>query len=542
MSADELRGRARPWLVAGAILALFLVLRWPLLHFPPFGDEDLLIRDAADLGRSGLTGYPILALAIVHIGLEVVGLDGLRWVPFLFSLGVLGLTALLAGRLLGRRGAAWAALILALEPLSVSVSAQLLFDGAFVAFFALASACAYLKAVERDSIDWRWAAAFGAMTGCLAMTSYAVVVLTAGLALHCWLTRGIKTTLKLFAAATVAAAAVFSIYPLLYPEHYRLAAQKPAATLPSALAHRLSMPASLYARALSKALFFVGPLPVWAVCLALARRDLRARLALPLCAALAYAALVFLLVNPDRTVGYWAAVLPFVCVAAAGVVLEAAPEPAALTLPLGACALLLIALTRLGPDVVQAVHPAIHWTWRGLFEFMPARIFYGPSLATYFKPAAVLLGFGATLALGFLSAFRPGLGRAAVAFGLAYGLFYSAEYAYSPFSPNLNRVGAEVARELRRGGCPQPIYLHGYGALACQRSGVAVEPFMYDVPLMPSLTRAMRRTGGTVALLNAPAIGPDTELRRFLASDATLERSFCDKGVALAEIWRVDKP
>jgi hypothetical protein len=98
-----------------------------------------------------------------------------------------------------------------------------------------------------------------------------------------------------------------------------------------------------------------------------------------------------------------------------------------------------------------------------------------------------------------------------------------------------------VVRSLKENPPAQIIYLHGYGALACERQRIAVRTFMYDAPMMPSLVNAIGRTGGAVVLLNAPAIGTDTVLRRFLSSRARLKRAFSDDGAALAEIWVVEK-
>jgi len=521
-----------------ALLGLFLALRLPLLNLPPFGDEDLFIRDALALGQSDLTGYPILSLLMAKTALLGLDPSQLRWVPFVFSLGVLWLTVLLAGRLAGRRAAIWSALVLAASPLSVSVSTQMLFDGAFVAFCALCVTHLYLQSAGPSYGRAAWC---GVAIGCLGMTSYAAFPIVAGLILHSWLTRGTSATIKVFALALAVAAAVFSIYPLLFPAHFHLSMQKPAGTLGNILRIKAAMSASLYGRSFAKAAIFAGPLVFWGLAHGLRDGQVRQRLALPLCVSLTYMVAVMIMVNPDRTVGYWAAVLPFLCIiaGAAAAQCQGAPgdrKPAAATLAVLAA---LVWITSCGPRLVEPVHPGIRWSLHGLFDFVPIRIFYGPSLAMYLKPAAALLGFLGCASFAALGRFQPRLRSYAVACGLAYGLFYSAEYSYALCSPNLNRVAAAVVRSLQEERPAQPVYLHGYGALACARQGIAVRTFMYDVPLMPSLTAEIGRTGGTVVLLNAPAIGPDTVLRRFLASRARLRRTFSDGGAALAEIWEV---
>ncbi len=127
-----------------------------------------------------------------------------------------------------------------------------------------------------------------------------------------------------------------------------------------------------------------------------------------------------------------------------------------------------------------------------------------------------------------------------ISLGLAYCLFYSMSYVHPFFSPNLNKVGARLLSSLEAQPPRQPVYLHGYGALQCEMHHIQVQPFMYDEDLIKSLLPLMEKTGGTVVIADAPAIGEKAPLRNFLNKRAVLKRTFSDDGVVLAEIWQLN--
>lgn len=521
-------------------LAIFLALRLPLLHFPLFGDEDILVRDAAMLGRSSLSGYPILSLIFLRLGLLFLGLKNLRWITFLFSLGVFSLTLAIAEMLIGFNGALWASLLLALNPLSVSVSCQLLFDGAFVCFFLLSIIYFYLRHLRREEKGVRdiWNLILcGIAFGLLQMTSYAAFAFIPGLALYSWMKRGLKKTISTLGVIAVLGALIFSIYPILNPAHYQISTHKLGFLHSGIRILKLFAMPWLYASSLSKALIFAGPLPILGVFGTFLDVKRRERVGLPLAISLTYIALLLIFINPDRTIGYWSPVIPLLCIIAA-------QEITALTMrrwthfsiTVGLYCIVLAALTLSGLQVITPVHP-MRWSWRVLLYFFPIRMFYGPSLCLYLRPAAVFFAFGACFLLMFWKRKSPILHRHFIALGLAYGAFYSLEYVHPEFSPNLNLVGTELIASLERTPAPKPIYLHGYGALDCEMHGIEVYSFMYNSALIHKLILIMDKTKGSVVIANSPAIGPQSQLMRFLRKDAVLARSFSDDGVVLARIW-----
>ncbi len=525
-------------------LAAFIVLRLPLLHLPLFGDEEMFLRETARLGGAGNpAGYPVLGFLFLKAGLLALGANHLRWVPFLFSLGVFGLTALLGQDLFGFRGAFGAAWLLALSPLSVSVSPQILMDGAFVAFFFLAFLLAYQRSLASEKFRPSVLALCGLLFGCLWMTSYAAFALVSGVGLYALFSSGFKRTARDFSVIGLCGAAVFSLYPIFMPAHYRSSTHKLGLfhTAP-VITHLLSQP-WLFASSWAKAVIFVGPLLLWGLLRALLRRQDRERRRLLLSVCLCYMAFLLVLINPDRTMDYWSPILPLFCVLTAGELLSwgdgglhwrpllawSAAYWAALAL-----------LTAAGPHAVFAVHP-MRYHPKFWLDFFPIRMFYGPSLGIYLRPAALVASFAGLSVFWALSRKFPAARLHLAALGLAYGLFYSLEYAHPLFSPNLNQAAARMNAAFQARPPEEPLYLHGGSALACANAGVPAQSFMYNAGVIEGLIPVMQKTGGTLALADAPAIGSDSPLRQYLARGATLVRSFSSDGVALIEVWRLKK-
>ncbi|HVC09244.1 MAG TPA: hypothetical protein VNH15_04820 [Elusimicrobiota bacterium] len=534
-------GLKSPWLFL-LPLAAFIVLRFPLLRLPPFGDEEMFVRQAANLGAGNPAGYPVLGFLILRGGFFFLGWNHLRWVPFLFSLGVFALTAFIGEDFMGFGGAYLAAWLLALSPLSVSVSPQILMDGSFVAFFFLAFLLLYKKSLRVKEFQPWTLIACGVLFGCLWMTSYAAFALASGVGLYALLRAGVKRTLRDFSLIGPCGAAVFALYPLLAPGSYKLSTHK-LGLFHSApvIAHLASQP-WLFVSSWAKAVIFVGPLLLWGLARALVRREGRQSRELLLSACLCYMLLLLVFINPDRTMDYWSPVLPLLCVLAAGELLswgnslrwrDIPPWAAAYWIALGI-------LTASGPHAVFAVHP-MRYAPKFWLEFFPVRMFYGPSLGCYFRPAALIASFAGLAALWLFTRRFPAARTHLAALGLAYGLFYSLEYAHPLFSPNLNNAGARMLAEFQARPPTEPLYLHGYSAMACEKSGIPAQPFMYAGDVIANLIPAMERTGGTLALADAPAIGPDSPLRELLARDAELKESFSDDGVALVQVWSLKK-
>lgn len=523
-------------------LALYVILRWPLLGYPPYGDEDgAIIEAAAPLGFINFGLQPILSSAFFRAAFLLLGWDHLRWVPFLFSLGALVFTVLLARELLGERGAFWSALLLAISPWNVFFSTHIYIDGSILAFFTMALLYFYQRLPEEESPLSGMTFLCGLCFGLLWLSKYSALVILAGIGLHSLITRGFVKTFKTFGVIFITGAALFYMYPLIYPVHYQLAAHKTTVALTTGIAFKLRWSLGLYGRSFSKAFIYMGPLFLWGFAKALFNlRDWKT-LSPPLCLCSTYIGVVFLLLNPDATVLYWSLLTPLFAIFAAKAVLDfSGPKPAYVLFGSAlAYVAVLAVLTYAGPRVIQAVHPAIHWSWAGLLHYLPIRIFFGPSLCLYVKPAAILFGFIGFFLLLVLSSRISWARKQALALGLGYLIFYSVEYSYALFSPNIHHVGRELLADMKANRFKRPIYLHGYGAMACEMEGVKVYAFMYDVPLMPKLIKLMDKTKGTVVLLNAPAIGPDTELRRFLSRKAVLAKTLYDKNVVLAEVWNL---
>ncbi len=524
-----------PWLFLFPFL-VFILLRIPLLRLPPFGDEDQLIRDAIFLGHSAETGYPILGLFFLRLGLFFLDWNHLRWVPFLFSVGVFILTNLISKELIGFEGALWSTWLLSINPLNVSVSPQLLFDGSFVAFFLLLMVYFYLRFLREPEKNRIFLILCGFSFGCLWLTSYAAFSLAAGAALYALLSRNWKAAILDVVTIGIVGLAVFSVYPLLLPHHYHLSTQKLSVigSIPLLKFKKLEW---LYFSSWAKAFIFVGPLLLWGFSRALLSEDLRRRIGLPLSICAGYIVLVLVLVNPDRTMGYWSPLTPFFCIATSAIIVKDKETDSIFPLlpSMAVYYALMAILTQTGPHAVSSVHP-LRWSW---MNFFPIRMFYGPSLALYLRPAAVVFPFLAVFSLAFAPPRWKKLKLQMIALGLAYGLFYSSEYAYSIFSPNPNAVGQELLMSLKREPPKEPVYLHGYGALECEMNGIRVQPFMYDEGVINRILPLMARTKGTVILMNFPMIGLKTPLRLFLSTHATLERKFSSDSISLAGIWRL---
>jgi len=536
-------------------LLVFILLRLPLLHLPPFGDEAQDALEAVSLGMHNPNNpavYPIMMFLILKCGSFFVGWSRLRWIPFLFSLGVWGLTVLIADDFIGSAGALCAAWLLALSPLSVMVSPQLIMNGAFVPFFFLAFVFAYERFLRSDVFRWGPLLCCGILFGCLWLTTYAVFALTAGIGLYSLVSSGFKKTLRDFAVIGIVAAAVFLPYPLLFPAHFHGSTQEVASTS-SGLFHIshsvpeisrfLSMP-WLYVSSWAKAVIFVGPLLFWGLARSFARKESRARLGLLLSACLSYMLLLLLLINPERTLDYWSPILPLLCVLAAGEIMAWIKSPRWRNILLWTAIYWAVLgfLTIAGPHAVFPAHP-IHYARSFWMEFLSVRMFDGPSLSLFVRPAAILAPFAGLAIFWLLGKRFPAARSHLVALGLAYGLFFSLEYSRPLFSPNLNRAGAQMLESFKAEPPKQPFYLHGYSDIACERAGIhRVASFMYADNLISRLIPVMKRTGGTLALADAPDIGPDSSLRKFLSRNARLEKTFGNHGVALVEIWSLKNP
>lgn len=533
MTANNLRR----WAPAIGAAAVFVVLRLPLLGFPYYGDEEGVVIEALlPLGQCLINGHPILLPAFLKLGVSLLGWEQLRWVPFLFSLALLGLTWTLADELIGRRGAILAAWLFALSPWNVSVSTQVEFDGAVFAFFATAFVLFYARLAARGNL--RDLLLAGASFGLLWLSKISALVIFAGLALHSLLFRGVKKTAGDFGVMLGIGAAIFSIYPVFFFTHYHAASQKTASVL-GLISQKLSLSPGLYANCLAKTLIFMGPLFLWGFLRTLLAPAERRRLALPLVLAISYIAVLLILLFPHRITIYWSALIPVFCVMTAQAMLGELGETDYKRLAAGTLlyAAGLAVLTCLGPYSVQAIHPRVAFSLRGLFEFLPIRHFSGPSTSFFVKPAAVLLAFGLCGALWLASRKIPRLRVHAICLGLAYALFYSAEYSYSPLSPNLNKAGQAVFAYIQEHPPKTPVYLHGSGALAYKMAGVKTFPFMYDVGFLPHLMERMEKTKGTVVIVNTPAIGKATPLMEFLGRKAVLTKSFADSALTVAEVW-----
>ncbi len=514
---------------------VFILLRASLLRLPPFGDEDQLIRDAVFLGHSAETGYPILGLFFLRIGLFFLDWNHLRWVPFAFSVGVFILTALITEELLGFEGALWSLWLLSISPLNISVSTQLLFDGSFVAFFLLLMVYFYLRFLRNPKENRIFLILCGVAFGCLWLTSYAAFSLAAGAALYAILSRKLHAVLDIVTIG-ILGLLVFSVYPLLLPHHYHLSAQK-LAVVRSIPILKFKSHEWLYFSSWAKALIFVGPLLLWGLFRALLSGDLRRRVGLPLSICVSYMILILTLVNPDRTMGYWSPLIPFFCLATAAAIMEEQKTYSifSLSVLITTYYVLMAILTQVGPHAVSSSHP-LRWSW---MNFFPIRMFYGPSLALYLRPAAVIFPFLAIFFLALSTLRWKKLRAQIIALGLAYGLFCSGEYVHPLFSPDSNAVGQKLLSSLKQKPPQEPVYLHGYGALECEMNGIKVQPFMYDESVIEKLLPLMTRTKGSVILMNSPAIGPETPLRRFLSTHATLKREFSSDSISLAEVWRL---
>ncbi len=521
-------------------LAAFVALRLPLLHLPPFGDEEMFVREASFRNAGNPANYPILGFFLLKSGLFFLGWQKLRWVPFLFSLGVLVLTIALAEDFIGFQGSFYAAWLLALSPLSVSVSPQILMDGSFVAFFFLAFLLAYERGIKAGGLRWQAALGCGILFGCLWLTSYAAFALAFGAGLYSLFHLGFKKTLRDFSIMGLAAAALFSLYPIFFPRHYHQSTDKLGFLHSSPVILHLGAAPWLFISSWAKAVIFIGPLILWGFARAISDGKSRARLALALSCCLGYAALLLIFINPDRTMTYWSAILPLLCLLTANEItqLRALPRWQNLALWTAFYWAVLALLSAAGAHAVFPVHPA-HYTRAFWSDYFSVRMFYGPSLGLLIRPAAVVFSFAAVPALGILSRRFSRAQAHLLALGLAYGAFYSLEYSHPLFSPNLNRAAARMTAAFKSHPPAQPLYLHGCSALMCESSGIAAQAFMYNESLISRLIPVMERTGGTLALLDAPAIGPDSELREFLTRHARLTRSFSDDGVVLAEVWNL---
>ncbi|MDE1976110.1 MAG: hypothetical protein KGI84_02485, partial [Elusimicrobia bacterium] len=367
--------------------------------------------------------------------------------------------------------------------------------------------------------------------------------LASGVGLYALLCAGFKRTARDFSAIGLCGAAVFSLYPIFMPAHYRSSTHKlglfHAAPV---ITHLFSQP-WLFASSWAKAVIFVGPLLLWGLLQALLRRQESARRGLLLSACLCYMAFLFVLINPDRTMDYWSPILPLFCVLTAGELLswgDGGLRWRPLLAWTAAYWAALALLTAAGPHAVFAVHP-MRYARNFWLDFFPIRMFYGPSLGIYFRPAALVASFAGLGVFWALSRKFPAARLHLAALGLAYGLFYSLEYAHPLFSPNLNQAAAQMDASFRARPPEEPLYLHGSSASACAKAGIPAQSFMYNDGVIDGLVQTMKKTGGTLALADAPAIGPDSPLRKYLARDAALERSFSSDGVALIEVWRLKK-
>lgn len=526
-----------PWLIL-LPLGLFLFLRWQLLSHLVFGNYAQVA--AFPFAQENVSMHPILAVAVYRAWFLVFGWERLRWAPFLFSLGVFALTWLAARRALGFRGALTACFLLAITPESLFGSSQIYIDGAILPFFLMSFYCLYAPLSASPVFRPRRLLACGLAYGLMWLSKYSALPLLASFGLHSLLTRGLRITLRDFGLILLAGAAVFAPYPLLYPEHYGRASGKIGLALATLAATKAATPLGVYATSFSKAFIFVGPLLLCALASALLKAEWRKTLSLPLCVCLAYMAAIFVLLNPHNTVQYWMPVVPLLCLIAAKALGEwLGPAPRLQGL-LGWVALdtaVLALLTLAGPAKVRPIHPRLPWTFSALFEFLPIRLYLGPSPALYLKPAALLFSFGGCLALWAMAPAWPKARRQALALGLAYGLFFSLEYGRAILSPSVDRAAKQVMATLRQRGLPKPIYLHGLGEMNCELAGVMVRYFTYDVVYLSRLIKTMERTRGSVVLIEAPVIGEEAELRRFLRERALPGRTFADRGITMAEIW-----
>ena len=534
--------REEAWLYL-APFALFLAFRIPLLSCLPYGDYAVVAT--VPLGQAGrLSCHPILLEVFLRLAYLLFGWNSLPWVPFLFNAGVFGLVVPVARRYLTYPETLAALGLLAASPWSNSASSQLYIDGSIFTFFLMALLHFYQRLADGGRrLDL---VCCGLSFGCLWMSKYSALVAAAGLGLHSALTRGFSKTVQEFGVIFIVGAALFSLYPLLCRGHSSYSSGKILLLMESLLGHagraeRARPALGAYLASYAKMLIFMGPLLIWAPWRAVAAPELRRELGLPLLLCASYAAAIFFLLQPHNVIQYWSPLAPIFCIVAAKVMgHDFGPSSRRGVWPwTGVCVLVLAGLTALGPREVVAIHPHLHLSREALFRFLPIRLFLGPNPTLYLKPAALLFGFAAFFGLILASRFAPGLRAPALAAGLAYGLFYSAEYSYAALSPDIDHAARAALASLRRGGFPRPVYAHGLAAAACAAQGIDVVVFTYYPGAMDTVVERVSRTGGTLVFMDASSVGPDDPLRMFLRGGAVLRETLGDRGVALAEIWEI---
>jgi hypothetical protein len=160
---------------------LFLALRVPGLDLPYYQDERVWNTPRSfDLGElRGIPHPPLTGVAIV-LGVNLLGPDNLRYMPFIFSIINFGLLFYFVRYRFSRSAALWSVLLFSAGFYSVLASLMVDTDGQILPFFFLISAICYYR--WRDSVGAKEKVKWGAflvlavLGGFLVKFSFAIVI------------------------------------------------------------------------------------------------------------------------------------------------------------------------------------------------------------------------------------------------------------------------------------------------------------------------------------------------------------------------------
>lgn len=163
------------WLLAAAVVLLRLLTAWQMVLIP----EEAYYWMYAQRPAWGYLDHPPMIAWLIAAGTTLAGDSelGVRIGVWLLGLGTIGLTWRLSRDLFGRGAAAWAALLVAVLPLTCGVGFLATPDAPLALFWLLTLVC-FFRAYRGGGIGW-WLAA-GAAMGAAFISKYPAVFLLFG--------------------------------------------------------------------------------------------------------------------------------------------------------------------------------------------------------------------------------------------------------------------------------------------------------------------------------------------------------------------------
>lgn len=562
-------------MLIASLLAYFLFGVPRTSHMFMNYEDEVLLYVLTPLSDIPPNPHPVLIHLILKLGLSAVGFENIRWLPFLFGLGTWGLTFLWARKAFSYSVAVWALLFMSVTPWNVISSTMIEKDGAIFCFFLMLLLYSYFETLRADGprrLGW-WlceTTAFCVLIFC----KFTAVIFLGGLAVHFWLHQGWRRTLREMGSIFITGMALLWAYSLITPSLGHNAGRN--------VLHYISSPYGLLhfnpyqaLTGISRPILFAGPLLLPALASLLYPADIRSPSGLLRWLCLGYILPHLVLTDNVNAFRHWMPAIPLLCLLSAQWVknrLDRADGeirwlPVMLSGFIAAAGLLWLNRHG-GPSIVQPIYPKIEMNWGHLWAYLPIRSGSGPA-GFYLRPYLALTVFGSAALLGLWAQYRPRSWalKAFLSLGLAYALMGSADLSYEISGPRIEKVGRQAMTDFKQQNWTRPLYVTGCGSLALTRHlGLHWRQFQIPIEIygvwpatvdelggpnyqvygfvsaaqeIEQAMGLMKKTGGTLLLMNVPTFSASSSLIQYLQRSAVLRNSYASRGIEMAQIWDI---